>query len=80
MLYSSPAKHTPKKQLRFELQTLNATFLSQGTAPRLSAKVADLPTFTGDNDVKFEHWKDLLVGKLLYNADYFIPPDGDIET
>jgi hypothetical protein len=82
-LSSSPAKRTPKKQLRFEPLTPgtpSATFLSQGTAPRLSAKVADPPTFTGDNDVKFEHWKDLLAGKLLHNADHFVPPDGDVET
>jgi hypothetical protein len=42
--------------------------------------VADPPTFTSDNDVKFEHWKDLLASKLLYNADHFVPPNGDVET
>jgi septal ring factor EnvC (AmiA/AmiB activator) len=57
-LSSSPAKRTPKKQLRFKPltpSTLSATFLSQGTAPRLLAKVANPPTFTSDNDVKFKH-------------------------
>ena len=82
-LASSPAKQSPKKQLRFEPQTPrtpNTTFLSQGTAPRLSAKVADPPVFTGEDDVTFEHWKDLLTGKLVHNADHFISPTGDTDS
>ena len=81
MLASSPAKHTPKRHLRFEPQTPNATFLSyQGTTPRLSAKVADPPIFTGEDDVTFEHWKDLLTGKLVHNADHFVSPDGNVDS
>jgi hypothetical protein len=83
VLSSSPAKYTPKKQLRFEPQTPatpSATFLSQGTAPRLSAKVADPPIFTGEDDVTFEHWKDLLAGKLVHNADHFVSIDGNIDA
>lgn len=85
VLRASPALTTPKKQLRFEPATprtpdvSHLSTASQGTRPKLSAKAEDPPKFTGEDDVEFDHWKDLLVGKLLHNADHFVPADGDPE-
>jgi len=73
-LLATPSPTTPGQPDFSHLSAMSQAPLR----PKLSAKAEDPPKFTGEDDVDFDHWKDLLIGKLLHNADHFMPADGDL--